>query len=69
VESQKIVALPHFSSLRMFLPFVFTIGGAYQQAALTQQTVAVVMVALFAIKTEQIGDVTFLHYHLSGFFP
>jgi len=52
----------------MFFPLVLTIAGAHQLAAMTQQTVTVVMVALFALQTDQIGDVTFLHYHLSGFF-
>jgi hypothetical protein len=54
-------ATVHTLSLRAALP----IAGAQQPAALPQQTVAVVV--LFAIQTEQICVVTFLHYHFSGF--
>jgi len=43
-------------------------AGAQQTAALPQQTVAVVMAAHFALQTDQICDVTFLHYHFLGVF-
>jgi hypothetical protein len=50
-----------------FCRFVFTIGGAQQPAALTQQKVPVVTVAVFALQTDQISDGKFSHYDFSDF--
>jgi len=52
---KKIHECPKFEVFTCCCHFVFTTGGAQQQAALTQQTLAVAeIIAPFALHTDQI---------------
>jgi hypothetical protein len=60
---------PTFQVFTCSCHMAFTRADAQQPAALTQRTVAAMMIALFAFQTDQICAVTFLHCHLSRFSP